>query len=280
MDVEPEAWQDQPPQTSTSLASDLRQLGLTAGDVVLVHSSLSGLGYVDGGADAVIDALLAAVGPSGTVLFPTLTGSGDDGPNAPPVMDVLSTPCWTGRIPETARSRAGARRSLHPTHSVTAVGAKAEPYATGHEASASPCDEHSPYYRLISEGGYILLLGGVTQESNTTLHCLEELAAVPYHLQPEETDGIVIDLDGKPRIVRNRLHVWRNSRFPQGHERDFLKVNEPLTSAGAIRCGHVGQSTAQLISARSLADVILPILERDPMFLLSERGRDMFIQVG
>lgn len=179
-------WQDQPHQTSASLETDLHRLGVSAGDVVLVHSSLSGLGNVQGGADAVIDALLSAVGPTGTVLFPTLTGTPDDGPESPPVIDVRSTPCWTGRIPETARRRSGAIRSLHPTHSVTAIGAKAGQYASGHHQGASPCDERSPYYRLIREGGYILLLGGVTQENNTTLHCLEELATSPIISSPSQ----------------------------------------------------------------------------------------------
>ena len=58
----------------------LGELGLRPGDVVLVHSSLSSFGYVEGGADAVIDALLDAVGPEGTVMVPTLTGSPEDSP--------------------------------------------------------------------------------------------------------------------------------------------------------------------------------------------------------
>src|SRR5215210_5495176 len=102
------AWQSQPEVTAAMLADDLRRLGLGEGAVVLVHSSLSRLGNVKGGADAVVDSLLTAVGPTGTVLFPTLTGTEHDGPDAPPVVDVRSTPCWTGRIPETARHRKGA----------------------------------------------------------------------------------------------------------------------------------------------------------------------------
>ncbi|HEX2185190.1 MAG TPA: AAC(3) family N-acetyltransferase [Chloroflexota bacterium] len=166
------------------LAGDLSGLGLRAGDTVLVHASLSRLGHVVGGAEAVIDTLLDVVGAAGTVLFPTLTGSEHDGLDRPPGMDVRVTPCWTGRIPETARQRPGAQRSLHPTHSVAALGAAAEAYARGHEGGASPCDEQSPYSRLIGEAGLILLLGGVTQQSNTTLHCLEELAGVPYTSSP------------------------------------------------------------------------------------------------
>ena len=227
-------------------------LGLGDGAVVLVHSSLSRLGNVKGGADAVIDSLLAAVGPTGTLLFPTLTGTERDSPDAPPMIDVRSTPCWTGRIPETARHRIGARRSLHPTHSITALGADADRYAAGHEASETPCDTHSPYYRLITDGGWILQIGDVTQDSNTTLHCLEELAGVPYHLQPEVTEGSVIDAEGERHIVRNRLHLWK-------WDREFTKVDAPLEEAGAMRVGYVGLATARLIDARTVGGHHPPI---------------------
>jgi len=267
------AWQSQPEITAAMLAADFHRLGLGEGAVVLVHSSLSRLGNVKGGADAVVDSLLAAVGSSGTVLFPTLTGTERDGPAAPPVVDVRSTPCWTGRIPETARRRTGARRSLHPTHSITALGADADRYASGHDGSETPCDTHSPYYRLIADGGLILLMGGVTQDSNTTLHCLEELAEVPYHLQSEATDGIVVDAEGGRHIVRNRLHLWR-------WDREFTKVDAPLEAAGAMRFGHIGRATARLIDARQLADVILPYLQQDQLYLLSEGARQEFQRIG
>ncbi|MGI8484805.1 MAG: aminoglycoside N(3)-acetyltransferase [Thermomicrobiales bacterium] len=262
------AWWEQPSITTGMLIDDLRGLSLAEGSVVLVHSSLSQLGNVAGGADAVIDALLKVVGPTGTVLFPTLTGTERDSPDDPPVMDVRSTPCWTGRIPETARQRPYAVRSLHPTHSISALGAAADRYAAGHETGGTPCDQHSPYYRLIDEGGFILLLGGVSQESNTTLHCLEELAAVPYHLQPDVTDGVVIDADGDEHIVRNRLHLWQ-------WEREFTKVNGPLAAAGALQSGIVGKSIAQLMSAKILADTILPMMREDPLYLLSDQSREI-----
>lgn len=57
--------------TTERLQTGLHELGLKAGDVVLVHTSMNGLGPIDGGADAVIDALVSVVGGSGTLLFPT-----------------------------------------------------------------------------------------------------------------------------------------------------------------------------------------------------------------
>jgi len=58
----------------------LRAIGIERGAVIVVHSALSQLGYVQGGAEGLIDALLEAVGPEGTVLMPSfpMTGSQRD----------------------------------------------------------------------------------------------------------------------------------------------------------------------------------------------------------
>ncbi|HEY62939.1 MAG TPA: AAC(3) family N-acetyltransferase [Caldilineae bacterium] len=258
--------------TAAEITADLRALGLRPGDDVLVHSSLSSLGWVEGGAETVIDALLAAVLPSGTVLMPALTGSPDDGPDRPPRMDVRHTPCasWIGRIPEAFRRRPEVRRSLHPTHSVTAIGERAQWYTTGHERCDMPCGPGSPYVRLMDRGGYILLLG-CTQESNTSLHALEELADVPYHLQEAVTDAVVIDEAGREIVVSGRLHWW-------GWKRCFSRVDEPLRQAGVMREGKVGKAHARLINASGLRDVVLPLLRADPLYLLSDEAREAFLR--
>jgi aminoglycoside 3-N-acetyltransferase len=253
-----------------TLTQELRRLGIARGMDVLVHSSLSSIGWVEGGADTVIDALLAAVSAAGTILMPALNGTPQDSPKNPPRMDVRHTPCpkWIGIIPEAFRRREGVWRSLHPTHSLTALGARADFYTEGHEHCQTPCGEGSPYVKLIDRGGYILLLG-CTQQSNTSLHALEELAEVPYHLQDEWTDGIVIDVEGREIVVRNRLHLW-------GWERDFTKVDEPLREAGAMREEMVGNALCRLIDARAMREVLLPVLQKDPLWLLTDRARERF----
>jgi len=55
------------------IAEALQQLGVRPGGVLLVHSSLSSLGYVPGGPETVIQALLKALGPGGTLLMPALS---------------------------------------------------------------------------------------------------------------------------------------------------------------------------------------------------------------
>lgn len=253
---------------NTWLTDGLANLGIKHGDVVLVHSSMKGLGYVDGGPEAVIEALLDAVGPFGTVLFPTLTGTAADGPEKPPQIDLCTTPCWTGLIPETARQRPEAVRSAHPTHSIVALGANQQEWTSGHEHGHSPCDDASPYFRLMEHGGKILLLGGVDQDSNTSIHCIEEIAAVPYHLQHEVTEGLVRLRDGETVVVRNRLHLWRNRYSHLNLLRNFNVVSDPLIKAGYQRSVTIGKTERTLVDAHGMLEVLLPILADDPLFLL------------
>lgn len=258
--------------TPETLTSELRELGVSPGDAVLVHSSLSGLGWVDGGATAAVGALLAAVGEEGTVMFPTLTGNRTNGPKDPPVIDLATTPgwLWLGIMPAAARQRPDAIRSIHPTHSIVAIGANQAFWTQGHEQSASPCDETSPFFRLMEQGAKILLLGGVTHESNTSLHCIEEIATVPYHLQDEFTDGVVILPNGEAKIVRNRLHLWRNRYSHFNLARNFDVVSGPLVETGAQQSRHIGPTVSLLINAGKMRETLLPILKQDPLYLLEE----------
>jgi aminoglycoside 3-N-acetyltransferase len=245
--------------TQTDIIADLARLGLQAGDRVLVHSSLSSLGWVVGGADTVIDALLAVVGPQGTVLAPTLTGSEALSPTNPPVFDPLQTPCWTGRIPETFRQRPDAQRSLHPTHSVAAIGPDADRLLAEHLDSLTPCDAQSPYGKLAGlDNGYILLLG-VDHESNTTMHHVEEMAGVEYHMQPQFAQARIRTASGE--VVRHLLlHAY-------GTPRQFGIMEPVYKERGIQRTGTVGQAVARLVHARSMVSITLQALRANPRLL-------------
>jgi aminoglycoside 3-N-acetyltransferase len=247
--------------TCNDLIRDFKTLGIQSGDLLLVHSSLSTLGWVEGGAETVIRALLETLGPEGTLAVPTLTGSEQDGPNSPPQFDARETPCWTGRIPETLRDWKDAHRSAHPTHSVAAVGAKAKALTEGHEDAETPCGLNSPYDKLVSGGGKILLLG-VDHRCNTAFHHIEELAQRPYHLQAVPTLVNFKDETGRCLTRTMRLHAW-------GTPRDFNRVETDLISAGAEAVGKVGQATARLLDAGKMVRTVLAGMVSDPNILLA-----------
>lgn len=251
-----------PVVSKNDIVSGLRELGLREGDVVLVHSSLSSFGYVEGGADTVIDALLEVVGESGTVVVPTLTGSDRLSVENPPVFSPSSTPCWTGLIPETFRRRKGALRSRHPTHSVAAIGARAENLTRGHEYCETPCGVGSPYFKLAELDGYILFLG-VGLSCNTTMHTVEELANVPYHLQPDPVDAKIVNDDGTVEVIKTKIHLY-------GYERDFEKIEPILLSKGMMKIGRIGKAEVRLVKSRPMIELALELLKSGPDFLLKK----------
>src|SRR5713226_1133799 len=143
-----------PVVTRAMIEAGLRDLGLGPGNIVVAHSALRSFGWVEGGEDAVIDALLAVIEPTGTLCMPALS-YGDYGPDhPPPLFDPRTTPGIVGRIPERFRQRLGVRRSLHPTHSITAIGARAEEILRDHDLSLTPCGPESPWGRIAGGGGF------------------------------------------------------------------------------------------------------------------------------
>jgi aminoglycoside 3-N-acetyltransferase len=243
----------------TEISDGLRRLGIVAGDRILVHSSLKSFGRVEGGPDAVIDALLEAVAPGGTVMVPTLTGRREDSAEHPPVFDVRNTPCWTGLIPETFRKRADAVRSLHPTHSAAAIGPQAELLTRDHLKSPTPCGPDSPYMRLSDLDGKVIFLG-VTLYCCTLLHTVEELARSPYHLMPDPAPARITDYEGNAFTMVVVLHDWNT-------ERRFEAIEPIWLEKGVMTKGRIGPSDIRIVRAKRAIEIALETLKAEPLFL-------------
>ena len=250
------------PVAAADISHGLRSLGVCSPDVILVHSSLSSFGYVKGGADAVIDGLLAAVAPAGTVMVPTLTGSRELGLFRPPYFDVRASGCWTGRVPETFRRRSGACRSLHPTHSVAAIGPRGPEMLADHELSATPCGADTPYGRLVRADGWVVLLG-VGLECVTLFHHVEEVVGLTYHMQPESVPATVVDYDGSSRKVLVGIHLY-------GVARDFSGLEPELRRRGILLSTQVGEAEVRVVRAKPMVEYALELVRTDPRALLRE----------
>ena len=120
--------------TKKEIKRSLQLMGIVPGDTLLLHSALTAIGKVDGGADTVIDAFLEAIGEEGTLVMSTLTGW-----FAP--FDAATSPSAVGYLSEVFRKRPGVLRSLHPVHSVCAYGKNAAFITEGHEHCKTGCGE-------------------------------------------------------------------------------------------------------------------------------------------
>lgn len=246
------------PATTTSLRADLESLGLEPGSTVMVHASLSALGYVVGGPEAVVDALLRAVGPDGTVMMPAHSGQYTDpaawrNPPVPaewvetmheamPPFDAAKSPTrMIGAIAEYFRVMPGVRRSNHPTVSAAAIGPNTAALLDGHELDQG-LGECSPQARLYDLDGQVLLLG-TSHENNTSLHVAEYRAIPDGHpLLPQRSPVLV---DGE--------RVWVD-HHEIDEENDFAAIGAAFAATGAERSGPVGTGVAHLMDARSVVD--------------------------
>ena len=225
------------------------------GSVLLVHSSLSALGWVCGGAQAVVHALLDALGPDGTLVVPTHTSDNSDPahwshPAVPeawwpvirahmPAFDPLRTPVrGLGAIPELARTWPGAVRSDHPQDSFAALGPQAASITAGH-ALDSGLGERSPLARIHDLDGDVLLLG-VGHGANTSMHLAEYRVPAPKR---EAYGAAVTGPDGR------RWVTWRTSWPTRATSRRWARRS---TRPERRRNGPVGAGDARLMRQREL----------------------------
>jgi len=247
------------PATPRTLIQDLRSLGVADGMTLLVHTSMSALGWVAGGPQAVVAALLAAVGDDGTLVMPThSTGLSEPSlwrnPPVPeswwsiirdetPAFDEDLTPTrLMGVIAEGFRTYPGVRRSGHPQVSFAARGPYAGLVIADHSFDR-PLGDRSPLGRLYDLDGYILLLG-VGHENNTALHLAEYRA--DYAGKEWVTQGAPVMIDGERQ--------WVTFEDLEGDSDDFAAIGEAFAAAGLERRGQVGSGEGRLMSVRDLVD--------------------------
>lgn len=162
--------------TREKLKADF-EVFLSPGMKIALHSSLSSMGYVKGGALTVINVLKGIITPSGLIMMPVFTYGRQP-------YDPAITVSYTGIIPETFRNTDGVERSAHPTHSYCAWGKGARDILSGHEAE-EPFKAGTPLDKFALQGGFVMLLG-VTHAANSLIHVAQEAAQLPYLDRPKK----------------------------------------------------------------------------------------------
>lgn len=198
-----------PHQGTQAIVMALDQAGLPEGAAVLIHTSLKSIGYVEGGAEAVVDALIEAVVERrrGTLVLPTFSidGTMHNTLSSGRVFDVRTTPSNLGAIPEVLRRRPGVARSVHPSHSFAALGPLATWLTEAHHLAGSNFGANTPMVRLLEKHGYLMGIG--THLGNVTFyHCLEDLLDdFPVTVYSEDSPFAVTCIDGAGRAHQLQL---------------------------------------------------------------------------
>jgi len=179
--------------------------------VFVAHTAMKQLGFVEGGADGVVDALIEAIVTrrKGTLMLPafSIDGSMQATLAAGREFDVRTTPSNLGAIPEAFRRRPGVRRSIHPTHSFAALGPRAEWLTEAHHQGPS-FGPQSPMMRARDAGGVLAGLG--THLGTVTFyHCLEDSEAdfpLPAYVPGELHEAVCIGWGGERHVLHLPAH--------------------------------------------------------------------------
>lgn len=243
------------------LMAALRRVGLGRGDVLFVHNSIRALGYVVGGPEAVVDALLFTVGSAGHVVVPTFTSCRTSGYNQGPAYDHAGTPSRLGLIGETLRRRPTAHRSFHPTKSVAAIGPRAAELVAGAEGGTD-FDIDGPFGRLVAWGAWVVFLG-TRVGSNSMLHAVEDWLDLPYLATCE---ALVRRGDRVVTVPERRAPVGHRG-FYGGEDRLF---NRAFLAAGFVRATHLNRTRILAAPARAIVRFALEAERARPGSMLCD----------
>ncbi|WP_096154900.1 MULTISPECIES: aminoglycoside N(3)-acetyltransferase [Bacillus] len=256
--------------TKSTLIQEFRNLGVKEGMTLIVHSSLSLIGWVCGGAPTVIMALQEVLTEEGTLVMPTHTGNNSDpadwgNPPVPkewwqPIRDEMPgfmpevTPTFfMGAIPESFRKFPNVLRSHHPTVSFAAWGKYAN-YITEKHPLTKELGYESPLGKIYRLDGHVLLLG-VGYDSNTSMHLAEE----GIENYPTKQSGSAIIKDGKRKWVTYTSLAYQEELFEAIGEEFEASCHEDIIN------GNIGKAPSKLMRQ-------IPLVDFTQQYLLNNKG--------
>ncbi len=245
--------------TKAQIKDSLSNVELRRGDIVMVHTSLSSLGYVIGGAQTVIEALIETVGEEGTIMMPTQSWKNLDPEIGVhwdadedewdiirqnwPAYDKKITPTNTmGAVAEMFRLWPGTLRSDHPARSVAAWGKYAKYLTENHDLSDIFGDS-SPIGKLYELNGYVLLIG-VDYDKNTSIHLADVRADYPGKHNSIEHSA----------IMENGQRVWKAYETLYVDGEDFCEIGKAFEQEHSVKKDTLGNAEIRLMKQRELVN--------------------------
>ena len=236
----------------SEIRKQLSDLGISPGDVVLMHSSMKAL-KTDKTPEEFLLELLSVLTDEGTLLLPALTYE-DVTPEHPVFSATESEPC-VGILPRTFLRMDNVVRSLHPTHSVCARGAKSRLLTGRHINDNTPVGRNSPFMLLPDVQGKLLFIGDILY-SCTMMHGIEEIVNAPYVLNDDMTLYKIKDAHG---VFHEKMYYTHNFK---GWEQKYRRIRDIL-SFPDIRTGIIGKAECTLIDSAALQSAAVSRFQED-----------------
>lgn len=243
--------------TKQHLIDCLIKIGIKPTDTLLVHSSMKAIGQVDGGADTVLDAFIEYLKDDGLLIFPTHTWKQMS--EEYNIFNPKTEPSCVGILTNLFLKRPGVIRSLHPTHSVAALGKDALEYTSGEEHFDTPCSRNGCWGKLYDRKAKILFIG-CTMIRNTYIHGVEEWSNIPNRLMDKHRLLKIISPD--EGIIDRPM---RSHYFPNGNvSYNYDKLLKPFLYHKVARRGKIGDAKSILCDAVGAAEVTTNFLQKNP----------------
>lgn len=243
--------------TKESLLKELEGSGIRKTGTLHIHSSMKSIGEVEGRADTVLDAFIEYM-KEGLLTFPTHSWSDKnliDG-----IYNPKTEPSNVGILTNFFMKRQGTIRSMHPTHSVTALGKRAEEYTSRDNGIVTtPCPPKGCISGLYEEDGQILFLG-VPLTRNTFIHSIEEKLDIPDRINPKSRKIKLVYPDGKTKEIDSHGHLSSHGDISQNYD----KLLEPMLNMGMAKKVKIGDATSYVVEVRPMADWVTKLLKEEP----------------
>ena len=250
--------------TGDEIKAKLKELCIKPGDLVIVHSAMSQIGYIIGGADTIIDSFLEVLTEEGTLLMPCypFRGAMIEYMKSDEMFNIKNSPSYMGRLTEVFRNRPNCIRSMHPTHSVCALGKKAEWFTSGHEKSGSPAGKDSPFEKLVQNRGKIVCFGSPLAHV-TSYHVVEDKVKFPIPVYMENLySKDVITADKEKITVSTKVHDPKISKTRiDNNKRVESQIEKILLENGVLKKYKLGRGTIMVMDAFELESSLERMLE-------------------
>lgn len=248
--------------THAELVKALQALKINPRGTLMIHSSMKAIGAVEGRADTVLDACISYM-RDGLLLFPTHSWAETN--LVDNIYNPRTEPSCVGILTNLFLQREGVARSLHPTHSVAALGREAETFIAGDELCETPCPRNGCWGRLYDYQAQVLFIGcGLNR--NTFIHSVEEWLHIPHRLATEPRPLKIVMPDG--RLFDRPFYGHHN---PVGDiSLNYDKLLPAFLATGIAREGRFGDAQCYVCDAVGMGDLTSAFLRRNPDLFLDK----------